>query len=191
MVNSVQLATKGAKETHNLGTDVVTGTHNLGKDVVKSSSEVNAHMAEGNVMKGIAHLHKDVITGATKSGGKVLKSTHRTLKTAHGMGSDVVTHTTNLGSDVIVGTGEVAKGAVTDHKIEVKQKKTTDGSWLGRVVKQGVDGTVQVGKASHRVAKTVVNGTATGTASVVDESQTVAVKEWAKGDPGAAKEAKN
>ena len=27
--------------------------------------------------------------------------------------------------------------------------------------------------------------------SVVDESQTVAVKEWAKGDPGAAKEAKN
>ena len=191
MVNSVQVATKGAKETHNLGTDVVVGTHNLGKDVVKSSTQVHAHVSKGNVMKGIAHLHKDAKSGLTKSGGKVLNSTHRTLKTAHGMGSDVVTHTTNLGSDAITGTSAVAKAATTDHKIEVKQKKTKDGSWLGRVVKQGVDGTVQVGKASHRVAKTVVNGTATGTASVVDESQTVAVKEWAKGDPGAAKEAKN
>ena len=121
--------------------------------------------------------------GLAKSGDKVLNSTHRTLKTAHGMGSDVVTHTTNLGSDVIVGMGEVAKGAVTDHKIEVaEQKKTKGGSWLGRVAKQGVDGTVQVGKASHRVAKTVVKGTAVGTVEVVDESQTVAVDEWAKGD---------
>ena len=58
----------------------------------------------------MVQIRKDVVTGTVKDVGKVFKSTTRTLKTAHGMGTDVVKSTTKLGSGVVAGTAQVARG---------------------------------------------------------------------------------
>ena len=84
----------------------------------------------------------------------------------------------------------MSKPKVTQAKVKAKVKaKGKGGSWLGRVVKQGVDGTVEVGKASSIVTKTVVKGTVKGTVGVVNKSKTVINDEleWAKADGGGAK----
>ena len=65
---------------------------------------------QGNVVEGMVQIRKDVVTGTVKDVGKVFKSTTRTLKTAHGMGADVVESTTKLGSSVVAGTAQVARG---------------------------------------------------------------------------------